>query len=114
MKFIIDNTVSAKISEWLSRLKHDVITSNDKKKDIIHQALQEDRVIISNDPAYGETIMSLKGAKPGIILIAIEMDKPKVIIDQMEELFHMDPTPLEKNYVMVIARGNNRIMKLPE
>ncbi|MBU1075734.1 MAG: DUF5615 family PIN-like protein [Spirochaetes bacterium] len=112
MKFIADSTVSEKINEWLIKKKHDVITSRDDQNNMIEQALREDRIIISNDPTYGEKMTALKGDKPGIILIAIEMEKHRAIIEQIEELLQLDPPPLEKNYVVVVAPGMNRIMKL--
>jgi predicted nuclease of predicted toxin-antitoxin system len=74
MKFLIDMPVSPEVARWLTEKGHDAVHASDiglynaKDKEILEEAIKQERVIITADLDFPQLLALSKSKDPGIIL----------------------------------------------
>lgn len=90
MKFLVDESTGLKAARALT-VHHDVVYVDDVSKgardtDILKRALQEKRILITNDKDFGELIVRNREAHAGVIFLRLQDDVPAVRIRVIEQL----------------------------
>ena len=113
MKFLIDENISPKITNFLKRISisaENVFSLNLQSKedtDIIELLREENRILITFDKEFGNILNYPVGSNPGIIILRI---KPKTVDNTefaLSRIFNkFKPSELYKKLVIV---DNNKI-----
>jgi predicted nuclease of predicted toxin-antitoxin system len=89
MKFLVDESTGQSVATYLDRAGYDVVSVADimpsaRDEDILHRAVLEDRIVVTNDKDFGELIYRGGGAHRGIILLRLRDERAanKIQIDE--------------------------------
>ena len=81
MRFVVDESTGAAVAEFLRRLGHDVLAVADELPQaddavILAEAVQESRVLVTNDKDFGELVFRRGQAHVGVILLRLRDESP--------------------------------------
>lgn len=85
LKFLADESLEYSIVLWFRELSYDVISVAEdfpsvKDEKILKKAIQEDRIIITNDKDFGNLVFLNKLSHKGVILLRFRTEKVKTKI----------------------------------
>ncbi|MEM1094120.1 MAG: DUF5615 family PIN-like protein [Bacteroidota bacterium] len=91
MKFVVDECTGPAVAAWLRDLGHDVVSIHDEKpgaddSTVVALALEEERILVSNDKDFGEKVYREGYRHCGIILLRLadERSRNKIaVLDQV-------------------------------
>jgi len=80
MRFLIDECTGPSVAKWLSDQGHDVFSVYDEARGIdddqvIQMALDQERVLVTNDKDFGEKVYRDNRPHVGIILLRLEDER---------------------------------------
>ncbi|MDQ1307970.1 MAG: hypothetical protein QG671_3804 [Actinomycetota bacterium] len=81
MKFLIDENLSWRVAELLTKAGHDAVHIRDlgaigaPDTDVMALAIRDDRVIISADTDFGALLAHTRATKPSVILVRALVDR---------------------------------------
>ncbi|WP_425392957.1 DUF5615 family PIN-like protein [Ekhidna sp.] len=120
MKFLIDNALSPRIAEYLSKIGHDALHVRDIKmakasdEEIFKRAFNEDRIIISADTDFGFLLAHWDQQKPSVILFrkGIEVEPSRqidLLLSNLENISNL----LVEGHMIIFEPEKIRTRKLP-
>ena len=116
LKFLIDESVGTKPSEFLNRAGYDSISISEKfsgaeDKFVLSKARKEKRIIITNDKDFGELIFYQKLNTYGIILLRLSNESAENKIEVIENFLSKYSSKIWGNFI-VITDDKIRIRKI--
>lgn len=80
MRFLVDECTGPSVAKWLCEQGHDVFSVYDEARgidddQIIRTALEEKRILITNDKDFGEKVYRDNRSHVGIILLRLEDER---------------------------------------
>ncbi|MBF0565017.1 MAG: DUF5615 family PIN-like protein [Nitrospirae bacterium] len=116
MKFIVDVCAGKSISEWLVGKGHDVLNVvdiNPKMSDdgILDIAVQESRIVVTNDTDFQEMFYLLGKEHKGIIRLP-NVDKTRRL-ELMQQILDRFSDDLSNNAIVTVKRNKIRISREP-
>jgi len=81
MRFIVDECTGVAVVEYLRRAGHDVLAVAEampeaRDRDILSRAMNEGRILVTNDKDFGELIFGRGQAHPGVVLLRLHDETP--------------------------------------
>ena len=82
LRFLVDESSGRKLSKALTDGGHDAvfvgnIMLGSKDEQVLEKAVQENRILITNDKDFGELIFRQGKPSTGLILLRLRSDSPK-------------------------------------
>lgn len=120
MKFLIDNSLSPRIAQWLSEAGHDAThvlslgleAATDDM--LFDQAAASDRVIIAMDTDFGTILAMRNAARPSVILFRRDIPgRPRMQADLLLRTLPTIQSDLEQGAIVVFDVGRIRVRSLP-
>jgi predicted nuclease of predicted toxin-antitoxin system len=76
MRFLVDESTGAAVAEALRSLGHDVISVSEAlpqadDQEILARAVNESRIVVTNDKDFGELIFRIGQAHQGVLLLRL-------------------------------------------
>ena len=80
MRFLVDECTGPAVAEWLREQDHEVFSVFEQARgmddeDIIQKALDENRILVTNDKDFGEKVYRGGQLHKGIILLRLEDER---------------------------------------
>ena len=105
LKFIVDESTGHSAAEFLKEKGHDTVFVGDIEKgisdrEILEQAFEENRIIVTNDKYFGELNVRHELKAEGVLILRLNIETP----ENKKEALDKHSEKLEDN--LVIAREN--------
>ena len=76
MRFIVDECTGPAVARWLQQHQHDVFSVYEQARglddgEVLQKALEEGRILITNDKDFGELIFHQRRAHRGVVLLRL-------------------------------------------
>lgn len=106
MRFLVDKCTGPAVARWLRDPHHDVFSVYEEARgqdddSVLHQALAEDRIVITNDKDFGDIIFREKRPHKGIILLRLSNERAARKIAAIERLLQNYSDQLPNRFVVV-------------
>ena len=106
MRFIVDECTGSAVAKWLAVQGHDVFSVFDEARgidddEVLKRALDEARILITNDKDFGEKVYREDILHHGIIFLRLTNERYRNKIEVLEKLLHNYPDRLEGKFVVV-------------
>lgn len=106
MKFLADESLEARLVEFLREQGHDVLfvaemTLGLSDADVLAQANREQRVLLTNDKDFGELAFLQHQAKHGIVLFRFQSESIALKKDRLTQLLTAHATGLPSSFTVV-------------
>jgi len=113
MKFIVDECTGPTVANWLISEGYDVLSiSPDRKgisdKEILKIAVDEERVLITNDKDFGELIFKEKLSHCCVIFLRLTDETATNKIFVLKNLLHNHIQIIDKEHFVVVTEKNIR------
>lgn len=91
IKFLVDENVGISVVGWLKSEGYDVISAEEslrslKDRAILSKAVEEERIIITNDKDFGELVFNFNLSHKGIILLRLKDESSRNKIRVISQL----------------------------
>ena len=91
MRFLVDECTGPRVAAWLRSQNHDVFSVFDEARGmddegIIKKALEDTRILVTNDKGFGEKVFRDGRLHRGVILLRLEDERPASKIRVMSRL----------------------------
>jgi len=119
MKFLIDNALSPRFAERLTKLGHDAVhvreigLSSALDEVIFDYASKENMIIVSEDTDFGTILAMRESIKPSFILFRMENKHTENLLNIFVSNLPDIQESLEQGSVVVFEDQRIRIRKLP-
>ena len=109
MKFVVDESTGKGVAKFLKEEDYDTvyIGTDDKgieDSEIMKKAVEENRIIITNDKDFGELAIRQKRKSKGILILRLQIETPENKIKTIKNVLEEHKDKLENN--LVIAKEN--------
>jgi predicted nuclease of predicted toxin-antitoxin system len=106
MRFLVDECTGPAVAEWLRGQKHEVFSVYEEARGlddeaIIHKALTENWILITNDKDFGEKIYREGRPHRGIILLRLGDERAAAKIEVLRRLLRGYADRLLDQFVVV-------------
>ena len=100
----MDECKGPAVSDWLVGNGHDAVSISqqlDGLSDIqvLRKAVEESRILITNDKDFGEMVIRAKEPHRGVILLRLVDERTAIKVDVLGRLFEQYDTQLSGNFV---------------
>lgn len=107
MKFIVDESTGHSAAEFLKEEGHDAVFVGDIEKgisdrEILEQAFEENRIIVTNDKDFGELTVRHEIEAEGVVILRLNIETPENKRKVLGHLLDEHSEKMEDN--LVIAR----------
>jgi predicted nuclease of predicted toxin-antitoxin system len=109
MRFVVDEYTGPSVASWLRDQDHDVFSVFDAARGmdddgIITKALDENRVLITNDKGFGDKIYREGRLHKGVILLRLEDERPASKIRVLSRLLEKYSSRIPDSFLVVTER----------
>ena len=106
MRFLVDECTGPAVARWLREQGHDVFSVFEEARGIsdelvINKAVEEDRILITNDKDFGEKVYQNRGRHKGIILLRLKDERSRSKIEVIGKLLKNSSEKLAGNFAVV-------------
>jgi predicted nuclease of predicted toxin-antitoxin system len=106
MRFLVDECTGPAVARWLRQRNHDVISVYEQAQGsvddtIIQQAMEEERILITNDKDFGEKVYRDRRSHCGVILLRLDDERPVSKIAVLSHLLDRYEARLSGSFVVV-------------
>lgn len=113
MKLLADENVDVGIVHWLRELKHDVLWAAESLAGqpdpiVLHQALIEQRVLVTNDLGFGEMVFRQRLLPAGVLMIRFRVTTTQQRLETFRCLWPRVEAELVGNYTVLRDRKIRR------
>jgi predicted nuclease of predicted toxin-antitoxin system len=113
MKFIVDESTGTSVVRYLRDAGHDVLSVIEsmpaaKDRDILIRAVDEGRILITNDKDFGELVFRSQRSHDGIILLRLKDDVAATRVRAIQNLVTQYADRLQGSFT-VASEDNVRI-----
>ena len=117
MRFLVDECTGPAVASWLKELNYDIFSVYDEARglsddEIIQKALEEERILITNDKDFGEMVFRDGRLHRGVIFLRLQDERSTSKIRVLSCLFetYSDRIP---NSFLVVTEQRVRFAKRP-
>lgn len=105
MKFVVDESTGKAVSDFLKDRGFDTVYVGDKMHaapdtEIMDFALEENRIIITNDKDFGRKVVKEGKNAEGIVLLRLKIEIPENKIEAIKKVLENYKEKLEGNIVV--------------
>lgn len=116
-KFVVDECTGPSVSRWLVGEEYDVLcvfTDARGQSDqwILDTAVEQQRVLVTNDKDFGEMLMKSQRRHSGVILLRLTDERPSSKIDLLRRVLGQLKGTIE-NRLVVATPKTVRIVGIP-
>ena len=109
MRFLVDECTGPAVAEWLRTQGHDVSSVYEEAKgidddEVIRRALEEERILITNDKDFGEKIHRQRQLHKGVILLRLADERSQVKIEVLNRLLASYSERIPGGFTVVTER----------
>jgi predicted nuclease of predicted toxin-antitoxin system len=109
MKFLVDECTGPTVASWLRDQNHDVFSVFDEARGmdddgIITKALDENRILITNDKGFGDKVYRDGRLHRGVILLRLEDERPGSKIQVLTRLLEKYSNRIPDSFLVVTER----------
>jgi predicted nuclease of predicted toxin-antitoxin system len=109
MRFLVDECTGPAVASWLRDQNHDVFSVFDEARGmdddgIIMKALDENRILITNDKGFGDKVYRDRRLHKGVILLRLEDERPASKILVLNRLFEKYSSRIPDSFLVVTER----------
>ena len=113
MRFLVDECTGPAVATWLRGAGHDAFSVFDSARGasdewILARAVEEQRVLITNDKDFGDRVFRDGEAHAGVVLLRLDDDRAANKIDAIRRLLAEYGDVLQDRFV-VVAETSVRI-----
>jgi len=113
LKFIVDESTGASVVSYLRNAGHDVlavveIMPSAKDHEILQRAVDEDRILITNDKDFGDLVFRSQRLHAGIVLLRLKQDIAATRVATIDNLLRQYGDRLTGSFT-VASEDNVRI-----
>ncbi len=119
MNFLADMGISPRVVEGLRQKGHDAIHLVEQKLnrmvdgDILKKALQENRVVLTNDLDFGELLAASGGNLPSVIVFRLKDMRPSNVGKHIFSIINQQSDALNQGAIISVTEKKIRIRSLP-
>ncbi|MDH7555004.1 MAG: DUF5615 family PIN-like protein [Spirochaetota bacterium] len=115
LRFLIDVSVGKKVEQYILDMGYDILCVRDinpkaTDKEILHIAVNENRIVVTLDKDFGELVYNSGLVHSGVLLLRFEDEKANKKIEILQEILNKYSNQLEGNFC-VYQNGRLRIKK---
>jgi predicted nuclease of predicted toxin-antitoxin system len=109
MRFLVDECTGPSVASWLRDQNHDVFSVFDEARGmdddgIITKALDENRILITNDKGFGDKVYREGRLHKGVILLRLEDERPASKIRVLNRLLEKYSNRMPDSFLVVTER----------
>jgi len=109
MRFLVDECTGPCVAAWLRNHNHDVFSVFDEARGmddegIITKALEDTRILITNDKGFGEKVFRDGRLHRGVILLRLEDERPASKIRVMSHLLRKYSSKIADAFIVATER----------
>lgn len=109
MRFLVDECTGPRVVAWLRNQNHDVFSVFDEARGmddegIITKALEDTRILITNDKGFGEKVSRDGRLHRGVILLRLEDERPASKIRVMGHLLRKYSSKIADAFIVATER----------
>ncbi len=109
MRFLVDECTGPSVASWLRNHNHDVFSVFDEARGmdddgIITKALDENRILITNDKGFGDKVYRDGRLHKGVILLRLEDERPASKIRVLNRLLEKYSNRIPDSFLVVTER----------
>jgi len=109
MRFLVDECTGPAVASWLRDQNHDVFSAFDEARgmddeDIIRKALDEQRILITNDKNFGDKVNRDGRLHRGVILLRLEDERPASKIRVLSIVLESYPDKISDSFLVVTEK----------
>lgn len=106
MRFLVDECTGPAVASWLRDQKHDVFSVHDEARGldddgVIRRALDEERILITNDKDFGEKVYRDRRLHRGVILLRLEDERSASKIKVLSRLLDAYSERIPDSFLVV-------------
>ena len=106
MRFLVDECTGPAVAQWLRQQQHDVFSVYEDGRgmtddEIVQQAFDEERVLITNDKDFGEKVYREGWPHKGIVLLRLDDERASNKIEVIRQLLDRYADRLGNHFVVV-------------
>lgn len=110
MKFIVDESSGAAVAEYLRRTGHDVLAVAEvlpqaDDQDILARAVDEERIVVTNDKDFGELTFRSGQAHHGILLLRLRDESPANRVRMVQVVLEQHADQLADHFTVATESG---------
>ena len=109
MRFLVDECTGPAVASWLRDRNHDVFSVFDEARGmdddgVISKALDENRILITNDKGFGDKVYRDGRLHKGVILLRLEDERPASQIRVLSRLLENYSSRIPDSFLVVTER----------
>lgn len=106
MRFLVDECTGPAVARWLRSRNHEVFSVYEeargmKDADIIHKAVEENWILITNDQGFGEKVYREQHPHKGLIVLRLADERASSKIATVRQLLEGYANQLGGQFVVV-------------
>ena len=106
MRFLVDECTGPAVVRWLREQEHDVFSVYEQARgvdddEVLKKAVEENRILITNDKDSGEKVYRERKLHRGVILLRLEDERTTSKIDVLQRLLRDYTGRLADHFVVV-------------
>ena len=110
MKFIVDESSGAAVAEYLRSMGHNVLAvaevlSQANDQDILARAVNEGRIVVTNDKDFGELMFRSGQAHNGVLLLRLHDESPANRVRMVSVVFEQHTDQLADHFIVASESG---------
>jgi predicted nuclease of predicted toxin-antitoxin system len=104
MRFLVDESVSRDITDFLRSAGHDVVYISETgagatDEDVLARAAEESRGLITNDKDFGELVFRSGQPHRGVILLRLKDERTPNRLRVMAAVLRLDPSQVAAQFI---------------
>ena len=110
MRFLVDECTGPSVARWLDAQQHDVFSVYAEARgmdddEVIQRAVEDDRIIVTNDKDFGEKIYQDQKQHKGVVLLRLEDERFAVKIAVLGQLLENYADQLENQFIVASEKS---------
>jgi predicted nuclease of predicted toxin-antitoxin system len=110
LRFIVDESTGSAVVEYLQQLGYDVLFAGDimaRSDDsvILDLAVQQHRIVVTNDKDFGELVFRSGKPHDGILLLRLDDESPQNRLRVFQNVLRLYQERLPGNFVVATEKG---------
>ena len=106
MRFLVDESTTPAVAEWLRENGHEVFSVFNEARgmqdaDILQKAFTDNWILVTNDKDFGEKVYRERQPHGGVVLLRLEDERAFVKIEIIRRLLERYADNLRGNFVVV-------------
>ena len=109
MRFLVDECTGPVVASWLKDQNHEVFSVYDEARgldddEVIQKALDEERILITNDKDFGEKVYRDGRLHSGVILLRLQDERSTSKIRVLSNLLNMYSDRIPNSFLVVTEK----------